>query len=270
MEVWQADFYKCPSPNDSGQIFWQLLICNIRGDIICKSRCLQAEATVDWLVSKLAVVTVEQPPDVIQIFRPQSASLMATAAEKLGIKIEATRRTPALKAILKAEATGTEDPFYLEKLPPQPLPEKLWGEKWRFATLPAGEVGKIFRNRPIPILVIPDSLDPVNLGIASSLPVPGIIIYGGRKSMYLSRWLQDINPFSVNYISQEVDRSGGLVLEAGLCDRWIIATFEDAEVARSAQLYEQRKQVSQGLHFLLVQPDDSGVTYSGFWLLQTE
>ncbi|NEQ67039.1 MAG: DUF1092 family protein, partial [Symploca sp. SIO2D2] len=23
-----------------------------------------------------------------------------------------------------------------------------------------------------------------------------------------------------------------------------------------------------GLHFLLVQPDDSGMTYTGFWLLQ--
>jgi hypothetical protein len=51
-------------------------------------------------------------------------------------------------------------------------------------------------------------------------------------------------------------------------DRWILVTFEDAEVAQAAQVYEQRKQQSQGLHFLLVQPDDSGITYTGFWLLQ--
>ncbi|HEY9750428.1 MAG TPA: Tab2 family RNA-binding protein, partial [Allocoleopsis sp.] len=51
-------------------------------------------------------------------------------------------------------------------------------------------------------------------------------------------------------------------------DRWVLATFEDAEVRAAAQAYEQRKQAAQGLHFLLVQPDDSGMTYSGFWLLQ--
>ena len=88
--------------------------------------------------------------------------------------------------------------------------------------------------------------------------------------MYLARWLEGVNPVALNYISSEIGQSGGLVLEAGLCDRWIIATFEDGSVARSAQLYEQRKQVSGGLHFLLVQPDESGVTYSGFWLLRDE
>ena len=50
----------------------------------------------------------------------------------------------------------------------------------------------------------------------------------------------------------------------------IINTFEDADVASAAQRHEQQKAISQGLHFLLVQPDDSGMTYSGFWLLQSE
>jgi RNA-binding protein Tab2/Atab2 len=71
----------------------------------------------------------------------------------------------------------------------------------------------------------------------------------------------------LNYIAGAPD---GLVLEAGLVDRWIVATFEDAEVTTAARLYQQRQQLSHGLHFLLVQPDDSGMTYSGFWLLQAE
>jgi hypothetical protein len=61
-----------------------------------------------------------------------------------------------------------------------------------------------------------------------------------------------------------------LVLEAGLADRWILATFADEEVTNAGKLYQQRKQLSRGLHFLLVQPDDSGMTHSGFWLLQDE
>lgn len=72
---------------------------------------------------------------------------------------------------------------------------------------------------------------------------------------------------ALNYVA---GTPGGLVLEAGLVDRWIVATFEDEEVVAAAQTYEQRKKLSKGLHFLLVQPDDSGMTYSGFWLLRED
>ena len=71
----------------------------------------------------------------------------------------------------------------------------------------------------------------------------------------------------MSYIAGAPD---GLVLEASLVDRWIVATFEDSEVTAAAKIYEQRKQQSNGLHFLLVQPDDSGMTYTGFWLLKAE
>jgi hypothetical protein len=104
------------------------------------------------------------------------------------------------------------------------------------------------------------------LGIASNIPIPGVIIYGGRQSMYIARWLKQVQPVSLTYISGAPD---GLILEAGLADRWVIATFDDAEVAIAAKNYQQRQQQSQGLHFVLIQPDDSGMTYSGFWLLQS-
>ena len=52
--------------------------------------------------------------------------------------------------------------------------------------------------------------------------------------------------------------------------RWVFLTFEDAEMAQSAQQYEQPKEGSQGLHFLLIQPDDAGMTETGIWLLKKE
>ena len=85
--------------------------------------------------------------------------------------------------------------------------------------------------------------------------------------MQLARWLQDVQPVALNYIAGAPD---GLVLEAGLIDRWVVGTFEDEEAAAAGRMYEQRKQLSQGLHFLLVQPDESGMTYTGFWLLKAE
>jgi hypothetical protein len=83
--------------------------------------------------------------------------------------------------------------------------------------------------------------------------------------MQLARWLQGAVPVAIDYRGGEF---GGLVLEAGLNDRTILATFDDREAIAAARRFEQRKQAAGGLHFLLVQPDDTGRTYSGFWLLQ--
>ncbi|NDJ18902.1 Tab2 family RNA-binding protein [Myxacorys almedinensis] len=157
--------------------------------------------------------------------------------------------------------------------PPQPIPDALMGitsrfseaARWRFASLPAGDLVDAFRDRPIPFFKLPDELQPFQFGLASTLPIPGVVIDGGRRSRQLAQWLQEVDPISLNYSAGAPD---GLILEAGVRDRWIINTFDDPEVRRAAQQYEQRKHASQGLHFLLIQPDDSGMTYTGFWLLQ--
>jgi hypothetical protein len=271
MEIWQADFYKTSSQNERGEILWLLLICDSQGVIIHEATCPQFQANSAWLVSQLQEASQDKIPDLIQVFRPQSLSLLTTAGKQLEIPVQATRRTPALQEILTKKAEESNyNPIKLDKPPPQMLPENLWGEEWSFGTISAGDLIDFIQDRPIPILEIPDSLFPINLGIASTTTIPGIIIYGGKKSMLLARWLQENNPVSLNYIPTEIGTSGGLVLESGLVDRWIVATFADGEVAQAAQNYQQRKQASQGLHFLLVQPDDSGMTYTGCWLLGEE
>ncbi|MBW4560434.1 MAG: Tab2/Atab2 family RNA-binding protein [Mojavia pulchra JT2-VF2] len=263
MRVWQADFYRSPQQDTTGQILWELLICDATRSLEYMATCPQAEANSTWVTAQIELAAGEKLPDVIQVFRPQSLSLIETAGRNLGINVEPTRRTLALKQWLHEKKYS----LALDKPPPAPLPENLWGEQWRFATLSAGDLETAFSDRPIPILHMPELLKPINLALASTLPVPGVIIYGGRQSMRLARWLQQARPVALNYIVGEPD---GLVLEAGLVDRWIVATFQDPEVASAAKVYEQRKQQSQGLHFLLIQPDDSGMTYSGFWLLQAE
>jgi hypothetical protein len=277
MGVWQADFYRRPLRNAAGQVLWELLICDATRRFTYEAFCPQSQANASWLVSQLRQAAGENLPDVIQVFRPQSLSLIEAAAQQLGIAVEATRHTTALKQWLQERAlqyskhegyTGEAyNPIALDKPPPLPLSENLWGDRWRFASLPAGNIEEAFVERPMPILEMPESLLPLKLGLASSVAVPGVVIDGGRKSMQLARWLEDAQPVSLNYIAGAPD---GLVLDAGLVDRWVVATFEDKEVAAAARTYEQRKQLSQGLHFLLVQPDDSGMTYTGFWLLRVE
>ncbi|MFM6280234.1 MAG: Tab2 family RNA-binding protein, partial [Dolichospermum sp.] len=97
-----------------------------------------------------------------------------------------------------------------------------------------GDILDECRELPIPILQILEFLKAINLGLASTVPIPGVIIYGGRHSMSLARWLHKSNPVSLNYIHGTPD---GLILEACLADRWILATFADNEVSAAGKLY---------------------------------
>jgi hypothetical protein len=276
MTVWELDFYRRPLQDETGNPLWELLVCDPAGDLRYAAMCPQADAKTDWLLVHLQqLVDAGQPrPDRIHVFRPQTLNLLETVGKKLGIAVEATRRTPTLKRWLEEKSrqypgtTGQAyDPLAIEQPPPVPLPETLWGDRWRFAALSAADLADAFSDRPIPILDMPESLLPLHLGLASTTLIPGVVIDGGRQAMRLATWLQKAKPVSLSYISGAPD---GLILAAGLVDRWILTTFEDAEVATAGQSFEQRKQLSLGLHFLLVQPDDSGMTYTGFWLLKTE
>ncbi len=273
MVLWQVDFYRRPLQSDRGEPLWELVIREPVSNFTHVDRVPQSEAIASWLVDRLqkAAPTL---PDRLQVFRPQCLSLLETAGKQLGIPVEATRRTLSLKKVLRDRAIAylempefsgeTYDPVALEKPPPLPLPEEVRGDRWQFASVSAGDL-LLLTERPIPVKFAPEFLFPVRLGLASTQVISGVVIYGGRRSMQLARWLEAAQPVSLNYIPAQTD---GLVLGIGLVDRIIMATFDDPEVKAAARTYQKQQQQAKGLHFLLVQPDDSGMTYSGFWLLQ--
>lgn len=276
MTIWQADFYRRPLLDDSGAPLWELVICDRDRTFETHAFCPQSEASSTWIVAQLKGLSVELP-SAIQVFRPQALSLIKAACQPLGVDVEPTRHTAALKALLNERSQvyrtmsgytqQSYDPLAVERPAPVPLPEALWGDRWQFAAIPAGEFVPAFQHRPIPIRQVPDEWLPVNVGLSSSVALPGVVIEGGRQAMRLARWLQDNRPVSLHYIPGEPD---GLILEAGLADRWVLATFIDPEAIAAAQTFRQRLIDSKGLHFLLVQPDDSGMTYTGLWLLRAE
>ncbi len=279
MTVWQADFYRRPLQDEAGNVLWELLLCSANGDFNYHAVCPQPQVNASWLQGHLEhlVKTGYSLPQTIQVFRPQSLVLLETACKGLGIVVEPTRHTPALKHLLQTRSQDylhdsryTGKPYAaleLDRPPPMPLAENLWGDRWGFASYPAGDLLEAFCDRPIPFLSIPPEFSPLKLGIASTTPVPGVIITGGRRSMVLAWWLQESRPVSLDYVPGAPD---GLILEVGLVDRWVVATFDDPEMRSAGQEFERRKKATQGFHFVLVQPDESGMTYSGFWLLQTE
>lgn len=270
MAIWQADISSRPQQNEQGETLWELVICAADGGWYHTAICPQKQVNAEWIAAQLKLAALDKLPQVIQVFRPQSWGLIQTAAAKLGIEVVATRRTIALKKLLQQQAQNYSNPNYqplaIESPPPLPIPDYLVGDKWQFVTLTAGQLVADFADRPLPIVSIPDYLLPPHWGLGANVAIPGVIIYGGRQSMRLTRWIAETEPVSLNYLG---DDPGGLVLDAGLADRWVMLTFNDSEVSQAAKLYEARKRLVHGLHFLLVTPDDSGITNSGIWLLQS-
>ncbi|MFM2305107.1 MAG: hypothetical protein RLZZ135_2519 [Cyanobacteriota bacterium] len=269
MTIWQADISSRPHQNDRGEILWELVICDANGGWYHTAICPQVQVNSEWIAAQIKLAATDNLPTVIQVFRPQSWGLIQMAGQKLGIEIVATRRTIALKKLLQQQtesySNGNYQPLAIESPPPLPIPEILMGDKWQFVTLTAKELVADFNDRPIPIVSMPDYLLPPHWGLGANVAIPGVIIYGGKQSMRLARWIAETEPVSLDYLG---DDPGGLVLDAGLADRWVMVTFNDPEVSRAAKLYEARKKLVHGLHFLLITPDNSGITDSGIWLLQ--
>jgi len=277
MTIWQADLYRRPLRSPEGDPLWELLLCDRSFNFTFGATAPQPQINAAWVTAQLrqALQQAPEPPTQIQVFRPASLSLLEVGATPLGLSVVPERHTSTLHRWLDQRArwyptldTYSGDPYAplaLDHPPPTPLPETLWGDRWGFTALSAEDFERSLPHEPIPIRHLPPERLPLAQGLASPTPLPGIVIDGGRQAMALGRWLQSVRPAWVAYQRGELQ---GLVLEAGLVDRWILTTFSDEAMAAAGAQFEARKQASRGLHWLLVRPDDSGMTHTGLWLLQ--
>lgn len=276
--IWEIDFYRRPLKVDDEPL-WELIICEANYKYaLHEAFVLQSDVDSTWVEAQLNSFLHQWssgPPLEIRVFRPQTLALLEPAAAKFDLTLRPTRYTPTIKQQLidratqypeKPEYSGeTYDPVAVDQPPPVPIPENLWGEQWRFASLTAQDFQDSLNHEPIPIKSVPPDWLPLAAGLSSEATIPGLIIDAGRQAMALALWLQDHHPGTLAYIPGPPD---GVLLTASLNDRWILTTFDDADVQAAARTFTERKIRAQGIHFLLVRPDDSGMTYTGLWLLR--
>lgn len=277
MTIWEADCYRRPLRDEDQNPLWELLICDSDFQFTYGAIAPQADINSHWLSQhlKTAVQKSNQTPKEIRVFRPQSVSLLQAAAAPLNLTVTPTRFTPVVKQWLvqrsrwyPSEPTYSGDPYEpvaLERPAPVPMPENLWGEQWRFGSVSAQDFQDSLIHEPMPFQSVPQDWLPLKVGLPSTAPMPGVIIDAGRRSLSLCQWLQDQQPAALAYIPGAPD---GVILEAGLVNRWVLTTFEDEQVAAAGRNFGDLQQQAQGLHFLLVRPDDSGMTFTGLWLLR--
>ena len=273
--TWQVDFYRCPLADESGQTLWALVACSADRSVEKVAFCPQNMANSQWIRDRLQEWFRQYSvPETIQIFRPQSLATITQACERLGIPVESSRRTSALKQRLQIQAQlypqlegyrqEPYNPISIESAPPKAMPEEFQGDRWQFASLSRSDLLAL-TERVIPVKDC--SLLANLISIAPDASIPGAIFYADRRSLRLAQWLQTAKPVSLNFVSGDPH---GVVLEAGLSDRWVIATFTDPTVLDAASKFEHRKTATNGTHFLLIMPDDSGTTTSGLWILVDE
>lgn len=151
-----------------------------------------------------------------------------------------------------------------ETFVPQPMPENLWGERWQFVRLTVEDLEHRLLLHPIPIRRVSPAALPSQQALTADALIPGIVLEAGKRSLTLSRWIEQQQPTSVAAVNREL----GAVMLDSASHRWILATYQDQAVQEAAKNFEDLKLHSSGIHFLLIQPDDSGTTHSGLWILR--
>ncbi|MDR7920756.1 Tab2/Atab2 family RNA-binding protein [Thermosynechococcus sp. HY213] len=273
MSCWQVDLYRRPLRTPSGLDLWELVICDPEENFYYTAFCPEPLVSSSWLATEFQ--NCGQPlPERVQVFRPQSLGLVEVACQELNLPLEATRRTPALKHYLcqrtqeyqslKTYTGEAYDPLAIEQPPPLPLPDDIWGDSWQFAAITPPDLAQLMQY-PLRILAFEMAMLPESLGLAPDTLIPGIILYGGRKSLKLARWFQEQLPYRLEFVPGQ---PCGVVLHSGLRDRWVFLTFEDTDIARAGEVFRDRLRSTQGLHFLLIQPTPNDTTYTALWLLQ--
>lgn len=277
MAIWEADCYRRPLTDEQGETLWELLICDAAFTFTYGATVAQSQVSSVWLVQQLqtALKKAPQAPSELRVFRPQALNLLQTSGQSLGLEVRPMRQTPALKQWLvqrskwyASQPNFSGDPYQplaLQSPPPAPVPQEIWGTHWRFGSLSAQDFQAHLLHEPIPIQSVPTDWLPLKLGIASTTAIPGIIIDAGQRSRQLANWLAEQQPAALAYMPGKPD---GILLESGLVDRWVLVTFDDPVMQTAAKTFVSRQQQARGLHFLLVRPDDSGMTFTGLWLLR--
>jgi len=92
--------------------------------------------------------------------------------------------------------------------------------------------------------------------------VPGIRLFSERRSLAMAGWLAGLEPVRLEICDNQ------LVLEAGLEDRWLLATLPEGEAEAAQAAFQAAREQAGGLQFIAVQASEDQPRFDGFWMLR--
>ena len=282
---WELDYYSRPILEPDGKKRWELLICATPGPQQSQGEptepfrwlrvCSAASVNSIWLKEAIESALVEAhlqgygQPRRIRCWRASMRTMVQRAAEGLGLELVPSRRCYGLVEWLqqRQEQVYPQEPGYLVgplAPPPQairpvsvPLPEAVRGDRWGWATLPFAALAEAsdwdigFAG----LTHLPEAVD-------AAAPVPGIRLFSRSRALAIAGWLAGLEP-----VRLEID-GGQLILEAGLEDRWLLASLSAEEATAAAAAFAAARDSAAGLQFIAVQSGDGAERLDGFWLLR--
>ncbi|MGA7952470.1 MAG: Tab2 family RNA-binding protein [Gloeobacterales cyanobacterium] len=276
MESWELDIYRSLIIGDDQKPLGELLVCTSEGQSLLNKFCSAAQVNAAWLQTQLQNLIEErgETPLEIRVFRSASFNLSQPACQALFIPLRKSLRAIAIQRWLayrqqniypSLEGYSPSQRVHPVQRPvPVAFPEELLPERWGFSALPAAELS-LLRQVSISYGDIPfwkeDWRD-----WPSAAVIPGLFLIR-KEAKPLVRWLEEKGPVALSYVEAE---SSAILLETDTEERWILATFEDAEMKASARQFIERMDQLQGLHFIAVQASEEDEAITGFWLLQAQ
>ena len=196
-------------------------------------------------------------------------TMVQRAAEGLGLELVPSRRCYALvewlqereRDVYPLEEGYMAGPLAPAPIPLQPLalplPEAARGDSWSWATLPLGALREA-TEWPLGF----NGLVPIPAGLDDNTAVPGLRLFSASRALAIAGWLAGLEPVRLEISGRQ------LVLEAGLEDRWLLATLNEAEAEAAAAAFQHSIEQAGGLQFIAVQGREDADNLEGFWLLR--
>ncbi|MFN7677414.1 MAG: Tab2 family RNA-binding protein [Cyanobacteriota bacterium] len=287
---WEVDFYSRPVLDADGRKRWDLLICAtpaigsplpLEGTpdtpFRFEKRCSANSVNSQWLREAFAEALAEAErqgwpsPRRLRCWRGSMRAMVQRAAESLGLVVVPSRRCYALIDWLRERertvypqeegymAGPLAPPPQPQRTPPLPWPEVARGDHWSWALLPL-EALREAQEWSIGFA----GLLPVPTEPRPQASVPGIRLFSRQRALAVAGWLAGLEPARL-----EVD-ADQLILEAGLDDRWRLASLPRDEATATREALQRSREEVGGLQFLAVQTSETSTSFEGFWMLKDQ
>lgn len=286
---WELDFYSRPILEADGKKRWELLICStqIPADPNASPpplqpppfrwvrHCPATSVNSLWLreaLEEALKASIEQGygiPRRLRCWRGSMRAMVQRAAENLGLELVSSRRCYSLVEWLRERELEVyvHEPGYMagplapppQSVPPVPvpLPEALRGDRWSWASLPLATLEQaVSWEIGFPGLIVLPSGPPADAW------VPGIRLFSQQRGLAIAGWLSGLEPVRLEISGNQ------LILEAGMEDRWLLATLPKSEAEAAAQALNKARELASGVQFISVQSTEDAPRFDGFWILR--
>ncbi|MCP9800025.1 Tab2/Atab2 family RNA-binding protein [Synechococcus sp. RedBA-s] len=278
---WELDFFSRPVLDPGGKKRWDLLITATpakdsgQAPFRWAKNCPANTVNSVWLqgaLNEALLAAAEQglgAPRRLRCWRATMRTMVQRAAETIGLEVIPSRRCYALvewlsereREVYPAEEGYMAGPLAPPPLPmrslPLPLPEAARGDSWDWVSLPLGAL------REAPEWEIGfEGLFPLPDELPDELVVPGLRLFSRTRSLAIAGWIAGLEPARLEM------EGANLVLEAGLEDRWRLATLAKTEASEVTEAFAAARTAAAGLQFIAVQSEAQSERFDGFWLLR--